>query len=220
MKPLRIAFAAAVLGLTIAAMPVIAAAGAANWHVYNLAASGQSLTSPVAQGQGSDLATFDFLNTPTTSYLLTTQGSQKGSILGDIRNQTVTATFSIDKSAGATFFYDTTDNPCGTPPSVRLFFQTSNAGGFDETHYWWSNPVAMQLDAVAGTASISNPVNGALWSDYFGHFGTGAYSDGFDAAAANATAIGLSYGGGCFFANGVGVQNGSATFHLTSFSVS
>jgi len=220
MNPLRMVLAAVATAVFLAALPTVAAAGSANWHVYNLAASGQSLTSPVAQGQGSDLATFDFLSTPTTSYLLTTQGSQKGSTLGDIRNETVTATFSIEKSAGATFFYDTTNNPCGTPPSVRLFFQTSNAGGFDETHYWWSNPVAMQLDAVSGTATIANPVSGALWSDFFGHFGTGAYADGFDAAASNATAIGLSYGGGCFFANGVGIQNGAATFHLTGFSVS
>jgi hypothetical protein len=132
----------------------------------------------------------------------------------------VSATFSIDKSAGATFFYDTTDNPCGTPSSTRLFFETSNAGGFDETHYWWSNPTAALLDTATGQVTITATVNGQNWSDFFGHFGLGPFADGFEAAASNATGIGLSYGGGCFFANGVGVQNGSATFHLVSYTVS
>jgi hypothetical protein len=34
------------------------------------------------------------------------------------------------------------------------------------------------------------------------------------------TAIGLSFGGGCFFENGVGTTDGSGTFTLNSYTVS
>jgi hypothetical protein len=78
----------------------------------------------------------------------------------------------------------------------------------------------MTLNTVIGRVTISTTVSGQNWSDFFGHFGSDhQFAGGFDAAAANATFIGLSYGGGCFFANGVGIQNGSATFHLIDFSV-
>src|SRR5712692_4190021 len=137
MKPLRIVFASFAALIAVGFSATLGVADASpNWHVYNLAPSGRALTSPEATGQGADLATFDFLSTPTTSYLMTHQGPS--GLLGDIRARTVSATFSIDKTAGATFFYDTTGNPCGTPANMRLFFQTSNAGGFDETHFWWS----------------------------------------------------------------------------------
>ncbi len=204
----------------VAAAPTAFAAPVPNWHLFGLTPSNQTLASPVARGQGGDLATFDFPSSPTANYLLTSQGSQKGTLLGDLTgNKTITATFSITGTA-PTFFYDTTDNPCGTPASVRLFFETSNAGGFNETHYWWSNPVSFSL-ALTTDPSLTVPVSGADWSDFFGHFGNDtSYSAGFNAAAANVTSIGLSFGGGCFFANGVGVSPGSATFRLTDFTVS
>lgn len=219
MKPLRFGFTSLAGLIALGFTATVAVADASpNWHVYNLAPSGRTLTSPVAPGQGSDLATFDFLNTPTTSYLLRNQGDS--TLVGDIRGKTVSAMFAIDKSAGATFFYDTSaGNTCGGPANTRLFFQTSNAGGFDETHFWWSNPVSMTLDTVIGRVTISTMVSGQNWSDFFGHFGNDPAHPGFDDAASNATYIGLSYGGGCFFANGVGIQNGSATFHLIDFAV-
>ena len=217
MKPLRTVFASVVALVAVGITATVGIADAPSWHVYDLAQSGRALMSPVAPGQGTDVATFDFLSTPTTSYVLRGQGDS--TLVGDIRGKAVSATFSIEKSTGAAFFYDTTNNPCGTPPSVRLFFQTSNAGGFDETHFWWSNPIAAQLDAAAGNVTISTTVAGSNWSDFFGHFGNDPAHPGFDTAAANATYIGLSFGGGCFFANGVGVQNGTATFHLIDFSL-
>ena len=43
---------------------------------------------------------------------------------------------------------------------------------------------------------------------------------GFMDAAANVTTIGSSFGGGCFFENGVGTNDGSGTFQLDTFVVS
>jgi hypothetical protein len=60
------------------------------------------------------------------------------------------------------------------------------------------------------------------WSDFYGHFGNDpAYADAFDAAVRNVEFVGLSFGGGCFFQNGVGIEpgTGSGTFRLLSFLV-
>jgi hypothetical protein len=130
----------------------------------------------------------------------------------------VTATFTISGS-GDPFTYHgegTPSNPCGTPATVRLFFQNSYAGVFEYTHYWWSNPVGSQV-LVNGTYKVTATVSPVNWSDWNGQSGT-TVPDGLAAAAANVTDIGLSVGGGCFFENGVGAP--SANFTLNNFSVS
>jgi esterase/lipase len=65
------------------------------------------------------------------------------------------------------------------------------------------------------TASLA-PVG---WSDWNGKLAADNV-DAFNAAASNITVIGLSFGGGCFFANGVGTADGSGTFDLDSFTLS
>lgn len=208
----RLRFLLPLLAALVAAVPLAASADSAPWHVYNLAASGRTLASPQAAGQNGDDATFDFLGTPTTSYLLNHQ------LAGDLTGRTITATYSVDGSG--TLFYDTTGNITGSP-MVRIFFETSTPGSFAETDFWWSHAgssvVAVGDNKVKITASIGNPAD---WSDFFGHFGSDStYSDAFNAATANATYVGLSFGGGFFFANGVGVSGGPATFHLVSFEI-
>ena len=112
---------------------------------------------------------------------------------------------------------------CGTVNSVRLFFQSTNTNSF-ETHYWWSNPTSYTI-TTGGTitsVTLTAPLNGAGWSDFYGHFGDVApYSTGFAAAIQNIKTIGLSFGSGCFFANGVGVDSatGVATFQLLEYKI-
>lgn len=197
----------------VAAVPLAASADSAPWHVYNLTASGRTLTSPQAMGQGGDQATFDFLGTPTTSYLLDHQAA------GDLEGKTITATYSV--TGDGTLFYDLTGNVSGSP-MVRIFFETSTPGSFAETDYWWSHAGSSVVAVGDNEVTIQTTIgDGSDWSDFYGHFGNNPdYSDAFEAAAANATYVGLSFGGGYFFANGVGVDGGPATFHLTSFSIS
>ena len=70
-----------------------------------------------------------------------------------------------------------------------------------------------------GTVTITATVLPSGWSDWNGQPAAGNV-DAFNQAASNVTLIGLSFGGGCFFANGVGTADGSGTFDLDSFSVS
>ena len=123
MKPLR--FLLPLFAALVAAVPLAASADAAPWHVYNLAPSDRTLTSPQADGVNGDEATFDFLGTPTTSYLLNHQ------LGGDLTGTTITATFSIDGSG--TLDYNLEDNVPGYSPTVRIFFETSTPGSFAET---------------------------------------------------------------------------------------
>ena len=198
--------------------PVLAAT-ASGWSVGSYTASGQTLSNASADALPSGVATFDFTSAPNTALLDTTNGAFKGTLLGDDRNKTITATFHITGATGAfTYFGEgTSSNPCGTPANVRLFFQTSNAGGFDYTHYWWSDSAFALLDD--GSFTLTANVSPLAWSDWNGQQAE-ANADAFNAAASNVTLIGFSFGGGCFFENGVGTTDGSGTFDLDSFNVS
>lgn len=209
MKPLR--FLLPLFAMLVATAPVTASADSAPWHVYNLTASGRTLSSPQAAGQNTDVATFDFLSTPTTSYLLNHQ------LGGDIREKTIKATFSITGSG--TLDYNMTDNVSGYSPTVRIFFETSSTGGFNQSNFWWSHPGATNISAEMNEVTIEATVEATSdWTDYFAGSASDL-SEAFNAAAANATYVGLSFGGGFFFANGVGMETGTATFHLTDFEI-
>lgn len=219
------ASSAALLLVGFLGLPGVAQAGvrgstASGWHIayYENTAPVPSLgEAPSARPNG--IAFLNFTAEDNTSLLVTKQKAQFTSLLGNLTGETITARFTVSGVTGAFTYYGegTSGNPCGAPANARLYFQTSNAGGFDETNYWWSNPA----DAVLanGTFTVSATVNEGTWSDFSGHQGsTSKYSAGFSAAADNVTEIGLSFGGGCFFENGVGTTDGSGTLTLDWFT--
>lgn len=65
---------------------------------------------------------------------------------------------------------------------------------------------------IALNSTIGDP---SQWSDLNGTFGTNALA-ALNAAASNVTAVGLSFGGGCFAENGVGTADGSGSFTVTA----
>lgn len=229
----RWSLAGAVIVALIAAALVIAATrglawaapggGASSyWHVGYYAPSGRALSMASAPAAGSgNIATLNFTNQDSTALLVTDNSGQFPSLLGNLTGENVSASFTVSGlNAGQTFTYYNEPDACGgTAVHARYFFETSNAGGFDETHYWWSNPVAATLSANGAVTLASVPLTGANWSDYNGHFGTGAYAAGFNSAVSNVTMIGLSFGGGCFFENGVATTDGSGSLTLNTFTV-
>lgn len=195
--------------------------GAPKWKVWNYNPSGRALNGGVPAATNAGIATFAFPVDANTALLVTDHGSYKGTLLGDLTGKTIKATVS---DSGGTFIYfaqGTPQDQCpgSTPASVRLFFQTSNAGGFNETHYWWSNPVSVPLNGLTAHTPMSESLaNPGGWSDFFGHFGNDPnFSAGYQDAVKNVSSIGLSFGGGCFFENGVGAPNGGS-FTLWSFT--
>ena len=217
------ASSAAALLVAVTGLTGVAQAGgseASGWHVayfQNTAPYPSFAEAPSAGAAG--IAMLGFTAQDNTSLLVTDQKAQFASLLGALTGERITATFTVSGVTGTFTYYGegTSTNSCGGPATARLYFQTSNATGFDETHYWWSNPA----DAVLAnrTFTVTATVAGATWSDYYGHFGNSPkYSAGFTAAASDVTSIGLSFGGGCFFENGVGTTNGSGTLTLDSFT--
>jgi hypothetical protein len=211
-----------IVGLALAttiSLPAISAGnGASKWQVWSYNPSNRALRGSISADANAGIATFAFPATPDVALLVTDHGSYKGSLLGDLTGRTVSASVS---AAGGPFTYfgqGSPQNPCGTPANVRLFFQTKSSGSFAETDYWWSNPVSLTLALIPSATPMSAPLTGANWSDYFGHFGNDPqFAAAFADAVKNVTSIGLSFGGGCFFENGVGAPNGGL-FTLWNFT--
>ena len=211
-----VGFSLTMLILT-SALPASAGGPASKWRVGYYTPSNPGTLSMSSTPQGGGIATFDFTNQNNTALLVTNHGAYKGQLLGDLTGRTITTTFSITGAGAFTYFgQGTADNPCATPASVRLFFTTDNGGGFAYTHYWWSNPESRVL--ANGLWTLTATVEPAEWSDWNGQTGT-TEPAGFADAASNVTSIGFSFGGGCFFENGVGTSNGSGTFQLNTFGV-
>ena len=216
------AFAVALVASVVLRAPASAAPAANGWKIYSYNASGQALRTNVA-ATDSGIAGFDFLDTADDALLATDQPSANAVVLGDLTGKTISATFHIDATADATFTYygeGTPDNSCASPASVRLYFQTKATGAFDPKRYWWSNPA--HVDLRGGAGAVSAPLTPGQWSDWDGHENTDAADGDHLTAFANAvkdvTLVGLSFGGGCFFENGVGMKTGTASFHLDTFA--
>ena len=201
---------------------------ASGWHIGYYTPSQYGTLSYAEAPTGSGIASLEFTSLDNTALLVTKQKAKFPTLLGDLSgDSSISSDVTISDVTGVFTYYG--EPSCGglpqeggIPANFRFFFETSNSGGFDETHYWWSNPVSWDLIGPTsnGPATITNSLNGAFWSDYYGHFGTGPYAAAYEAALSNVTLIGISFGGGCFFENGVGTTDGSGTFTIDTFSVS
>jgi hypothetical protein len=141
--------------------------------------------------------------------------------------------------------------PSNCPGTVRLYFasnlpqagmssclgtngNSSHMIVANEFDYWWSNTPVKATLLNSGSYYQFSPTGGGTngpitlqvsldplnWSDLCGHAGTfdlGA----FMASISNIKDLGLSFGSGFFFENGVRVDGitGSATFQLTSYTI-
>lgn len=140
-------------------------------------------------------------------------------------------------------------SPSNCPGTVRLYFasnlpqagmssclgtngNSSHQIVANEFDYWWSNTpfqatilnsgsyYQFQTGGSGGTITLQVNLDPLNWSDLCGHVGTfdlGA----FMASISNIKDVGLSFGSGFFFENGVGVDGttGIATFQLTSYTI-
>jgi hypothetical protein len=195
-----------------------------NWKVYDYNASGQALRvrQPFLVNNGTDGGiAFNFLYTPDTALFMTGHPSYRGDLLGDMSNKTIEARVRITITSGDpqfTYYGEgTPNNPCPYPANVRFFFQTRTNGPFNPSDYWWSNPENATLESLkTADQTITASVEPGMWTNYYGQ----PDPAGFAIAEQNVAAIGLSFGGGCFFENGVGIRpnTGSAYFRLMDYS--
>ena len=142
--------------------------------------------------------------------------------------------------------------PTNCPGTVRLYFasnlpqagmssclgtngNSSHTIVANEFDYWWANtPVRATLlnsgsyyqfsptgGGSGGTITLQVSLDPLNWSDLCGHVGT-SFFGAFMASISNIKDVGLSFGSGFFFENGVGVDGttGTATFQLTTYTIS
>jgi hypothetical protein len=166
-----------------------------------------------AQGSGG-IATFNFVVLDKAHLLY---NSKETDLLGPRLGTTMTATFTVSGVTG-TFTYGGEPSCGGTTGNVRLAFESIPPGAkFAYTNYWWADVYAV-LANTDGAVTLTIFVDSAqAWSDWNGQLSSGLRTE-FNAAANDMTAVGLSFGGGCFFENGVGTTDGSGSFTLTNFT--
>jgi hypothetical protein len=207
---------------SLLALVVVAAALLAT-QTAGFASGGQwKLGSYTAKGgfsfKGAGTGMFTFPVAPNAALLVTDQKP----LIGDDTAKTITAKFTLTDPANNFTYYGEPDGSGALFATARLYFDdksilSSTGVGTD---YWWSNPYSVVL--TDGQLTVSATIDPASWSDYNGQFGNvdGPTTIAFNAAAAHVQDIGLSFGGGYFFANGVGAPDGLGTFTLDSFGVS
>lgn len=168
--------------------------------------------------------TFPFLPNNTFTALFTTKDPN---VTGDLSMKTLSDTISVSGNA-ASFMTQNGGGDCvnNVPAAVRFFFRSPSASGSSVgtppagfyTQFWWSDAANMQLLAGNQTAMITAHMsNPAEWSDWNGQSGANpAVTAAFFEATHKVQAIGLSFGGDCFFETGVTPT--PATFTNEQFS--
>jgi len=200
------------------------------WTVYDYNPSNQAIAprnSPNSMPATTTGATttFPFRAGIYTALLTTTDPS----LTGDLSTKSLSDTITV--SGDATSFmtqHGGGDCSADVPAAVRFFFRSPSASGSSVgtppagfyTQFWWSNP--MHLPLVSGTQSgtiTANMSDPTQWSDWNGQRGDSspAVTEAFLEATHKVQAIGLSFGGECFFETGVTPMG---TFNSEQFSSS
>jgi hypothetical protein len=189
---------------------------ATEWTVYDYNPSGHALAprnspnSMPATTSGST-TTFKFKDGVFTALLTTTDPS----LDGNVSTKTLYDTVGLSGDPGATFSSQN-GGGCNAPATVRFYFTSPSASGPSfgtppagfYTQFWWSNPVAVTLtaDGQQDMTITAHLFNAYEWSDWNGQNGM-TQPEAFAEATQKVQAIGLSFGGGCFFENGVTALN-------------
>ena len=188
-------------------------ADSTTWKLSSFNASGRALRAQTADVGANGTVSFTFPKTADAAYLVTAKSGG-----GDRTGGTLSATVGVVTTGTTTFAaYPDGCNPSGADPKVGLYFQTQTVGGFNPSDYWWSSERVL-VDGLVNTPTLlTRGLALGNWSDWDGHLNTfdAAHEASFAAAVANVTSWGVSFGGGCHYANGVGTPTGSAVFSLT-----
>jgi hypothetical protein len=196
------------VGCLCVLVPVTVMAASTTWKLYSFNASGRALRAQkVSYDTSTNTVSFTFPETPDAAYLT----SAKVGNFGNLTGQTLKGSASITASPGTTFANYPGGSGSTSDPMVGLYFSTKGTGGFDPTIYWWSTkrvPLSTIL-AHPGTP-LDTQLLAGLWTDYYGQPDPAS----FNAAVMNVIDWGVSFGGDCFYANGVGTPTGSADFSL------
>lgn len=150
-------------------------------------------------------------------------------LLGDLTGATIATVVYIAGSNNPAFWFFNDCGNHGPVANVRLFFSTDSRpytashANANEGGYWWAYCDTGWALLAEGQIILQASVSPENWSDALGHKATDApvYMAMFYDAAAHVAESGYSFGGHCYYDNGVGVstRTASATFHVMSYDV-
>ena len=202
---------------------------AGKWQVGSFTLDGGfSVTKALPVGGGG--VSFPFLDRPDTAIMITASPAYKGRLLGDLTGSTLAARIGVDVTPGSEFEYFGEPDGSGQAANVRLYFETDTSLGAITCpcqdkgwgSFWYSDPVRVDLQTLeSGDATLSAVLSPGFWSD--GQEQPGDKNDSqrgiFAEAATDVDHVGLSFGGGRHFHNGVGIRagTGSGSFRLLSY---
>ena len=212
---------------TLATAAIDPSSETTEWTVYDYNSSNRAIaprnspnSMPATTTDGGITWSFPFLPNSYTALFTTRDSSMTGN------QSTTTLTDEITVSGPATSFMTQQgggDCVGNTPAAVRFFFRSPSASGSSVgtppagfyTKFWWSNPFNVQLltgnqSPMTISANMSDPTE---WSDWNGQRGDSnpAVLEAFLEATQNVQAIGLSFGGLCFFETGVTAEYPTGT---------
>ena len=195
------------------------------WTVYDYNPSGHAIAprnapnSLPATTTGST-TTFQFKPDTYTALLTTTNPSLTGDLSAKTLKDDITV--SGDATSFKTQHNGGANCNSNVPATVRFYFRSPSASGSSDpapgppvngvppagfyTQFWWSNPIYLILgSANQGPSTIeAHMYIPAEWSDWDGKSATDPLvSAAFIKATQNVQAVGLSFGGVCFFETGV-----------------
>ena len=229
------AVAAGVLAASLAASPASAKAdpaGAGKWEVLGFRADGSFGADPASPRPHGGVAV-PFLDRPDMIFLLTESPAYRGRVLGDLTGATIAATVGVDVSPGTQFSYFGEPDGSGVGATVRLYIETDTSLGEitcpcqdkGNASFWYSAPLRLELSSLVGGArTLSVPLVPSMWADAQERPGDADAQQAawFASAISDVDHVGLSFGGGRHFHNGVGVVSGTGggLFILHSFTAS
>ena len=207
-------------GLLSCSVTTDPSSGTADWTVYDYNPSGQAIAPRHAPNSMPATTTgtttvFNFKDGVYTALLTTNDRSLTGDLSGSSLHDTINLT------GPATRFMSQNGQGCTGPETAeataRFYFTSPSASGSSVgtppagfyTQFWWSDAAFVPLvtgnqeEPVLISADMSNP---AEWSDWNGQSGA-TQTEAFDEAVQKVQSIGLSFGGECFFENGVTALN-------------
>ena len=195
------------------------------WTVYDYNPSNQAIaprnspnSMPPTTPDGGMTWQFPFRPNIYTALFTTTDPN----MTGNQSAATLTDTITVNGPATALMTQHDGGAGCSSnlPATVRFFFRSPSASGPGDpppgppvngvppagfyTQFWWSNPIFMALPPSGTQTITAHMFNAGEWSDWDGKPATDPLvTAAFTKATQNVQAIGLSFGGTCFFETGV-----------------
>jgi hypothetical protein len=196
-------------------------------HADTIDTGGVEFSMPDAAGMPPTYVNY-LLNTYTISL------SESNTITATINVVTTCVVVTMTSPCPTTTFVGNPNGVLPQPITVRLFIQsnlpedgsaTCGVGHKNVDNYWWSVAPGSSYDFTNGgtvtTVTLKATLSPSNWSGICGNSGASDPAS-FAASISDIKYIGLSFGSGFFYANGMGVDGstGMATFQLLSYTFS